>query len=383
MRGKSLALLVLALGCGLVASIGVTQVIAKRQVAAPSPTVETESIFVTLEDVSMGDLITAQVLKLEPWPKNKVPEGAFTKIGDIEGRRARTKLFTGEPIIERKLLRKGESSGGISPLIPKGMRVVSVKVDRVSGGGGLILPGNRVDVVVFLTQATTRGIPETTTRTVLQDIRVFAVNDEFDLDSQDADKRSITNAQTVSLLVTPTQAQKVMLAGEMGKIQLVLRSPEDDEQVDLASATARDIMQASDSGDRDRETLMEPEPESAAQDDKMKGFLEFLNQNAQAKADGGTGGPQAVPQSPENTTWNMRIVRAGRVEDIQLHEESGATGQRPTWRHGEAPMPEAAEPNGWQQAPLPLLEPDAPVPLEHPETESTSADAEDPGGRRE
>lgn len=380
MRGKSLALLVLALGCGLVASIGVTQVIARRHVEAPAPEVDTESIFVALEDVGMGDLLTSQVLKLEPWPKGKIPDGAFTKIEDVEGRRARTKLFAGEPIIERKLLKKGESSGGISPLIPKGMRVVSVKVDLVSGGGGLILPGDRVDVVVFLTQASSKGVPETATRTVLQDIRVFAVNDEFDLDSEEADKRSITNAKTVSLLVTPVQAQKVMLAGEMGRIRLVLRSPEDDEQMDLASATARDILQSAAAGTREQETLMEPEP--AARDDKMKGFLDFLNRHTQA-ATAASSGPQAVPPSPENTTWNMRIVRAGQIEDVELHEEPGPNGQRPKWHHGaKAPLPEASESHQPNPDAAPLVRPEPPS-TEQPDADNPPVDEEDSAGERE
>ena len=341
MRGKSLALLVLALGCGLVASIGVTQVIANRHTEVPTTSIETQSIFVALEDVSLGQPLTAQVLKLEPWPKGKIPEGVFTKIEDVEGRRARTRLYAGEPITERKLLKRGETSGGISPLIPKGLRVVSVKVDRVSGGGGLILPGDRVDVVVYLTRSRTGSIPETSARTVLQDIRVFAVNDEFELSSEGSDKRSITNAQTVSLLVTPSQAQKVMLAGEMGKIRLVLRSPEDDEQTNLAVATAQDILGGLSSGIRDKETLMEHGP--PAEDDKMQGFLEFLNQNMQANAQASEQRLQAVPPAPENTTWNMRIVRAGEIDDVQLHGQTRPDGGDPTWHHGRrAPVPPPA-----------------------------------------
>ncbi len=364
MRGKSLALLVLALGCGLVASIGVTQVISKRHTDAAAPSVETQSIFVALADIGLGEPLTAQVLKLEPWPKGKVPEGAFTKIEDIEGRRARTRLFAGEPIIERKLLKQGETSGGVSPLIPKGLRVVTVKVDRVSGTGGLILPGDRVDVVVFLAGSRQGGVAEPTTRTVLQDIRVFAVNDQFHLDTDGADKRSIPNAQTVSLLVTPGQAQKVMLAGEMGQIRLVLRSPEDDEQATLATATAQDILGGANIGIRDRETLMEAE--SPATDDRMRDFLDFLNQNQQTKAEGETPpaaaveGPRPVPPAPENMTWNIRVVRAGKIEDVQLHGQSRPGGHGPTWRHGApAPMPPAG---GLNQPFSGMPNPEGPVP---------------------
>lgn len=383
MRGKSLALLVLALGCGLVASIGVTQVIAKRHTETPAPSVEMESIFVAMADIALGDPLTAQVLKLEPWPKSKIPEGAFTKVEDIEGRRARARLFAGEPIIERKLLKRGESSGGISPLIPKGMRVVSVKVDQVSGGGGLILPGDRVDVVVYLTQALTRGIPETSTRTVLQDIKVFAVNDQFNLDSEGSDKRSITNARTVSLLVTPAQAQKVMLAGEMGQIRLVLRSPEDDEQASLATATAQDILGGPGAGNRDMETLVESE--LPAEDDQMQGFLDFLNENmhARAAAQSSARGPQAVPPAPENTTWNMRIVRAGKIEDIQLYGDTKAGEHGLIWHHG-APAP--TPPSDGQYQPFPgapastVPAPAGPTmtsPLEEPEDEMPREAEED------
>ena len=332
MRGKSLALLVLALGCGLVASIGVTQVIANRQTDQAAPSAETQSIFVALDDIPLGVPLTAQVLKLEPWPKDRVPEGALTRIEDIEGRRARTRFFAGEPIIERKLLRPGETGGGISPLIPKGLRVVSVKVDRVSGGGGLILPGDRVDMVVYFTQTRTASIPETSTRTVLQDIRVFAVNDQFSLDDE-PDKRSITNAQTVSLLVTPAQAQKVTLAGELGRIRLVLRSPEDDEQTELTVATAQDILRGFGGSVRDKEALMETGTWDP--DGEMGGFLDFLRQKAGAGEDhtASVRRPQPVPPEPENTTWNIRIVRAGQVEDVELEEASKPDGRGSTWRH--------------------------------------------------
>lgn len=383
MRGKSLALLVLALGCGLVASIGVTQVIANRHTEVPTPSIETQSIFVALEDVSLGQPLTAQVLKLEPWPKGKIPEGVFTKIEDVEGRRARTRLYAGEPITERKLLKRGETSGGISPLIPKGLRVVSVKVDRVSGGGGLILPGDRVDVVVYLTRSRTGSIPETSARTVLQDIRVFAVNDEFDLSSEGSDKRSITNAQTVSLLVTPAQAQKAMLAGEMGRIRLILRSPEDDEQTNLTVATAQDILGGSSGGSRDKETLMESGP--AAEDDKMQGFLDFLNNKLEEKEAGQPPHqrPQAVPPSPENTTWNMRIVRAGKIEEVHLHEESEPGDHGPKWRQ-RMPAPIPPEVGQYQAGSgMPVSEgpapagPTVPPPIEELEDE-TDPEAEAP-----
>ena len=192
---------------------------------------ETQPIFVAMTDIGMGDLLTSQVLKLEQWPKDKVPAGAISRIEDIEGRRTRTKLYAGEPILENRLLGKGASEQGATALIPKGYRVVPVKVDLVSGGSSLILPGDRVDVMVHLVRDPSREIQETVTRTILQDIKVFAVNDVVDLEKEkDGSSKSIT-AKTISLLVTPEQAAKVMLATQLGTINLVMRSPEDDQQI--------------------------------------------------------------------------------------------------------------------------------------------------------
>ena len=88
---------------------------------------------------------------------------------------------------------------GASAVIPNGYRVVSVQVDSVSGST-LILPGDRVDVLVYLVGNAQHGIPETSTRTVLQDIKVFAVNDVVDMDK---DKEKSISSKTISLLATP------------------------------------------------------------------------------------------------------------------------------------------------------------------------------------
>ena len=87
MRAKSLLLLFLALGCGLVASIGITQVIGNRNSDQIPASGKMTTIFVALEDLPMGDMVTAESLKLEEWPSDKIPPGALTNMEDVEGRR--------------------------------------------------------------------------------------------------------------------------------------------------------------------------------------------------------------------------------------------------------------------------------------------------------
>src|SRR3954471_19350714 len=126
MRPKSLLLLALALGCGLVASIGISQVMDRN--GNSHPKMETVPIYVALHNINLGDPIDAKMLSLQDWPKDKVPHGALSTIEELQGRRPRTAIIEGEPILEGKLLNKGEIADPIRG-ITKGMRLYTVKVD--------------------------------------------------------------------------------------------------------------------------------------------------------------------------------------------------------------------------------------------------------------
>ncbi|NLE39561.1 MAG: Flp pilus assembly protein CpaB, partial [Pirellulaceae bacterium] len=161
MRPKSAILLLLALACGLVAAIGVTQVI-----RAPEPEIQlgdTRAIIVAIRDIKPGELITPQMIKLEAWPKDRVPEDSLSQIDKVEGCRARQEIFQDEPVREKKLLGKNLTARTPSDFIPEGYVVVGVKVDATSGAG-LIRPQDRVDVLVYLRRNPSAGIDEATTK---------------------------------------------------------------------------------------------------------------------------------------------------------------------------------------------------------------------------
>lgn len=305
----------LALGCGLVASIGITQVMAKRDKEPAGPSGQTQPVFVAMTDVSLGDMLTSQNLKIEQWPKDKVPAGTISLLENIDGRRTRTKLYAGEPILDKKLLGKGASEQGATALIPKGYRVVPVKVNLVSGGSSLILPGDRVDVMVHLLKDRNRDIHETVTKSILQDIKVFAVNDVLGLESDAETGKSIA-AKTISLLVTPKQAAKVTLASQLGKIQLVMRSPEDDEQVPDVQATPGELFGKAEKSQRDSESLME-DPDT---DKQKKGFLNFLDSMKDKLAAG------AAPPTDAQLIWTMRVLKPGEVDEVRFEEGRSEPG---------------------------------------------------------
>ncbi len=310
MRTRSVVLLLVALGCGLIASVGITQAISRRGASSGSGTVETTEIFIALEDIAMGDPITPQVLKLEEWPKDKVPNGAFSKLEDLEGRRPKTKIYAGSPILESYLLGKGESVVDPTEHIPPGFRVVSVKVDEVIGAGRLIRPGDRVDLLVFMQKNPAKGIMETGTRTILQDLKVFAVGSQFDLAETEGEESLV--ARTVSLLVTPEQAEIVMLATELGSIRLVLRSPDDKDVVNLTGSFPHELGKFFEQPERDTEEAAPPQ-RTAATSNQMNDFLTFLKSQSQTVTAGAD-----VEETPEETSWSVRVIQGPEVSEVVL-----------------------------------------------------------------
>lgn len=246
MRTKSLVLIIIALGCGLVASIGISEVL-KQQPG--DGTVETEPILVAALDIDIGKKLDAQNVKIEEWPKGKVPEGAMHTLEEVEDNYTRARLYAGEPILGPKLMDRNSEPAPI----PEGYRAIPVKVD-LDTVVGLIQPGDLVDVMVFLRRGP--DIPRTNTYTILRMARVYAVNMQTDRATDS--KGTEVAAKTVSLLVKPKQAERLTLAAEMGKIRLALRRPTDevpnDEEID------RDLPAIF----RDGETLAMDKPEEVA-----------------------------------------------------------------------------------------------------------------------
>ena len=239
MRSRSMVLLGLALGCGLVASIGISQVMDRRN-ANEAPAGELEPILIASADIHYNDLLTPEKVRFEEWPKGKVPAGTLTKLDELQGHRSAGNLVAGEPILTSKLM--GNDGIGASRKIPKGYRVVSVAVDAVTGASSLIKPDDRVDLLLYMAHRPELGIEDTSTRTILHDVRIFAVDKEFER-GRNGDDRTET-AKTVSLLVTPEQAETVTLATGMGTIRLVMRSPDDSSQTESSGASISDIFAA-------------------------------------------------------------------------------------------------------------------------------------------
>ena len=313
MRPKSIVLVVLAVGCGLVASIGVSQFLEARN--KPVEQGDKQAVFVALKDIAPNEEFTAQNIKLEEWPKNIVPAGALTKIEEVEGKRSRMKLYVGEPILASKLVGDADSTGAAKD-IPAGYRVTHVKVDSVTGSSNLILPGDRVDVLVF--RNTNSDLNATAARIVLQDIKVFAVDTHTETEYAQTknDQGEPMTAKTIALLVTPEQSLILHTAQEIsGALRLVLRNPTDDAHVNAAAVTIGDIFGPELRSDR--------KAEQGGVKEKSD-ITAWLTQQKERETSEGSGPAPPIPPAPARR--KMIVMLGSEVSQVEFPGD----GQLPT-----------------------------------------------------
>jgi pilus assembly protein CpaB len=201
------------------ATFGLYKVLLHQNRRESTPQVVYRKVVVANRDLSMGKKLEAADLKTSDWPEGIVPMGSYSSASELFGRVLKTESKTSEAVIESKLAPKG-SEGGFSSIIPDGMRALTVSVNNSSGVGGFILPNTRVDVLVTVSSPAQKG--ESTTKIILEDITVLAVDQTFERKEDDP-----VIVQTVTLLVTPEDAEKLVLASTEGKLQLSLRNNSD------------------------------------------------------------------------------------------------------------------------------------------------------------
>ena len=186
------------------------------------------------KDLEVGVVLKEGDVKVAEWP-GAVPQGATADLNKILGRGVTTAIFAKEPIIESRLAPEGVG-GGMSAMIPKGMRAVAVRVNEVVGVAGFVVAGMHVDILIS-GNAPGGGSQGTQTQTLLQNIEVLSAGQDF---KKDAEGKPIM-VQVVNMLVTPTQAEQLSLAAAQTSIQLVLRNKQDHDTVKTPGTTLQHL----------------------------------------------------------------------------------------------------------------------------------------------
>ena len=291
MRHRLFIVVAIAGLAGLLASYLVYSVVKQLQAHAPEP--GNTPIVVAAVNMGLAETVTKEHVKIALWPKASVPPGAITTLEQAEGRVVRSSMLAGEPLLEGKLAPELSGRGGIMPmLVPEGQRAVTIKVDDAVREAGFVLPNSRVDV--FVSMARSASSQERVAKMILQDVVVLAAGQAVEM----RDNRPVS-VTTVTLALTPEQAERLALAQNEGKLTIGMRNLRDKQIIQTVGAT--------------RDSLLGAVPAPAASSPKP----------AARKPQPPVPAIAATPlPAPKIATHTVGVIRSGKVSE-QVFVRSG------------------------------------------------------------
>jgi pilus assembly protein CpaB len=209
--------------------------------------VDMQNVVVAREAIAAGTAIDARLVQRLSVPRKYRQPQTFPTVEEVAGRVAVVPIAAGAQVAGGMLADAGAEA--LSFEVPRGRRAVAITVTDDTGVGGLIRPGNFVDIIGTFqfgrpigTQGgrTTYADEKTEVRTMMQNVFVVAVNKELrreriqdETAGSGGGTQSTRALRTVTLLVDPMRVQELVLAQEVGDLTLSLRSSLDETAVDL------------------------------------------------------------------------------------------------------------------------------------------------------
>jgi pilus assembly protein CpaB len=212
-------------------------------------------------DIPARTQITADMLTLKDIPLDIRPATALTNVDDAVGKVTRYPINAGDDVTTGKIvsLEGTETTGSLSFVVPKGMRAISIQADQVISAGGLVLPGDYVDIMSDLKGVKADGteVQNYVVKTILQNVQVLAVAQKVADVAAGADNGSTSgaassssgssakpnpDAATLTILTTPEQAELLFLAESNGTLRAVVRGFGDADTPALNPVFQKDLV---------------------------------------------------------------------------------------------------------------------------------------------
>jgi pilus assembly protein CpaB len=198
-------------------------------------TLPTKEVAVAAANINLGETLSRQHVKLMPWPKDSVPGGTLGSVADVEGRVALTSIVVGEPLLDVKLAPKVAGGGLLPMLVPENLRGVTIKVDDAVRESGFVSPNSRVDVVVSIAER--QGSAERTGKVILQNVPVLAAGQSVEMQGNKP-----VPVTTVTLALTPEQAERLAVAQTEGRLMLATRNLGDNRVVETPGTNVKKLL---------------------------------------------------------------------------------------------------------------------------------------------
>jgi pilus assembly protein CpaB len=251
------------------------------------------TIVVAAESLAYGTTINPDNVVEIPWFSNALPEGAFALKDDLlnSGRRVvLSPLKRGEAVLRSKITGPGQRAS-LASFLDEGKRAVTVSVDDVRGVAGFVLPGDFVDIVIIADDGSPKR--QSYSDILLEHVKVLAIDQ---VASEGEGQPTVAKAVTVE--VTKEQAQKILLATNIGKLSLILARPVESKPDPNRRVSENDIGRT------------RPEPVRPAAPPP----------------------PAPVVAAPPSNTVKITVVRNGETKEYEVRRTNGDTDGKRTTR---------------------------------------------------
>lgn len=229
--------LMLAMAAGVLIFMWTSQVTKQQAIPVPDASA-TIAVVVAKENLKRGTKLTEENLEIRKFTPDSRPAGAFDSVEALTDRVLSTHVGLNEAITEVKLADASVMGGGVSALIEPGKRAMSVKGNMVMGLAGFVRPGDRVDVIVTLSEGYN---DRPVTKLVLEKVKILATGTQ--LTPPDGEGKT-ASVDVYTLEVTPKESERLALASTQGTLNFALRNEQDDEKVLTSGVTARKALAA-------------------------------------------------------------------------------------------------------------------------------------------
>lgn len=210
MKSKSLILMVLSLGFGLIAAIGISQVMGRNSNPQPIKT-PTQTVLVAAEDLEYKTILTEEMVREEEWPLDIVPPNAVTSLEQIKDMATRTYIPKQMPLSLSNIVHKKQLN---DINVPRDHQVISVKVSAEDNMHGLLQAGDRVNIIGY--------VKGKTARTFLRGLRVHNVNAQMTATTGGREEKSSKSDAIVGIIVNDRQAELITFVQREGGLKLTM-----------------------------------------------------------------------------------------------------------------------------------------------------------------
>lgn len=209
--------------------------------------VQYDTVVAAAADIPAYTTITSDMLTLQQIPQGYAHPLAARTTDEVVGLVTVSDIVAGEQIFPSKLKQFGETDSGLAYVVPEGMRAVTVSVDEVSGVAGFLKRGDYVDVISYTsttfemkaadqaqigtgTDQTTNpaqgGSSQSTTLIAAQNVLIAAIGTSLTTATNTGDPATV-GYNSVTLILTPEDAMRVVQGSRSGALILILRASGD------------------------------------------------------------------------------------------------------------------------------------------------------------